>query len=294
MNKIENDVGLIIPVYNRPNLIINTLDSVAKQTVLPGQVIVIDDGSTDNTAKVVEAWIKDIKIPLNISLVSTVNGGASAARNYGLKRLQETEFVAFLDSDDMWPEKFIEHMTQYLKEKHRACAISCDRLCIDTKDNSQYLFQVVSIQYDPISFMLKRGAGLFSCSIFRRKFIFEAGTFNESIKTGEDAALLLPLALLGPWLFLPIDPVISITHNIHNEDANKHAKYPDAMLIWGNIFDAFISQVDSEYPKLRKWKLKLSSRWYFSGSILLKRFLFAESLYCFNRAVFWLFSCIKH
>jgi glycosyltransferase involved in cell wall biosynthesis len=294
INKIEKDVAVVIPVFNRPTIVIETLESIAAQTILPGKVIVVDDGSTDNTAKVVKKWIEENDTQQNISLISTENHGASAARNHGLNILKEYEYVAFLDSDDKWPENFVERMTQSLRENSNAVAVSCDRFCIDNIEHSKSLFQVASLQYDPIAFMLKRGAGLLSCSIFRRKFLYEAGTFDEKILTGEDSALLLPLALLGPWLYLPIDPVICITHNIHDEEMNKHDKYPDAMLIWSNIYDAFISQVDTKYPKLRKWKLILSSRWFISGLILINKIRIRASLYCFSRTLFWVFSSFKH
>ena len=293
MNKTDMDVGLIIPVYNRPTLVIDTLDSVAAQTVLPGQVIVVDDGSTDSTAKEVEKWIDNLKIPLNIRLVSTENRGVSSARNHGLDILKDYEFVSLLDSDDIWPESFIERMTPLLKENSTAVGVSCDKI-VKSEGSLDSFIPFNQIKNDPISFMFKNGAGLLSNSMFRCKYIFETGLFDTSTKTGEDAALCLPLSLLGPWLHLSSVQVIFRMHNFSGEESNKHCKDQGSMLRAGKIYESFINQVNTDNPKLLKWKVKLSSIWLHFCFARLKKFAFADSLYCFYRAVFWVFSSLKH
>ena len=293
MIQSEQKVGVIIPVYNRPKLVIDTLNSVAKQTVHPEQVIVIDDGSTDDTARVVEAWIQNLDIPLNVKLVSTENGGASVARNHGLALLKDYEFIAFLDSDEMWPEAYIEIMMPVLRKNKRAVAVSCDKIAI-SEGNEDTFIPLGQLIYDTTSYMLKKTPGLLSNSIFRGKYIFEVGLFDETLKTGEDAALCLPLSLLGPWLHQPHGKVISRLHNNPDEESNKHCNIPGAMMIWGGIYDSFVCQIDAEHPKLRKWKLNLSALWFAFGFAEFKKFSFANSLYCFSRVVFWVFSSLKH
>ena len=91
-------VSIVIPSYNRAHLIAETLASVAAQTFTDYEVLVIDDGSKDNTEEVLRPWCeKDSRI----RYVKQVNGGVSTARNHGL-RLARGEFIAFLDSDDLW------------------------------------------------------------------------------------------------------------------------------------------------------------------------------------------------
>ena len=81
MSRIANEVGVIIPVYNRPRLVLKTLDSVAKQTVLPGKLVIVDDGSTDNTAMAVQQWIDNLQIPLKADLISATENRGVAAVN---------------------------------------------------------------------------------------------------------------------------------------------------------------------------------------------------------------------
>ena len=91
-------VSIIIPSYNRAHLIAETLKSVAAQTFTDYEVLVIDDGSKDNTEEILKPLCDTDS---RIRYVKQVNGGVSTARNHGL-RLARGVFVAFLDSDDLW------------------------------------------------------------------------------------------------------------------------------------------------------------------------------------------------
>jgi len=92
-------ISTIIPTYNRENLIASCIESLLNQTYKRNEIIVVDDGSTDNTLKVLERYQDNIKIILK------ENGGSSTARNAGLK-YASGDYVAYIDSDDQWhPEK---------------------------------------------------------------------------------------------------------------------------------------------------------------------------------------------
>jgi glycosyltransferase involved in cell wall biosynthesis len=91
------DVSVVIPAYNATNFLAETLASVFAQTVPPAEIIVVDDGSTDDTAGIAR--------DLGVTVISRANGGISAARNTGV-RAARSEYVALLDADDLWmPEK---------------------------------------------------------------------------------------------------------------------------------------------------------------------------------------------
>ncbi len=100
----SNTVSVIIPLYNKANHIKRTLDSVIAQTRPVDEIIVIDDGSTDNGAQVV----KDLNIP-NLSLIHQSNQGVSAARNRGIEE-SKSQYITFIDADDQWNPQFIEQM----------------------------------------------------------------------------------------------------------------------------------------------------------------------------------------
>jgi len=97
-------ISCIVPVFNGERYLRETLDSILAQTYRSIEVIVADDGSTDDTARVVESYGQTIRY------IKQDNAGASAARNLGLSAARG-EFVAFLDADDLWhPEKLARQM----------------------------------------------------------------------------------------------------------------------------------------------------------------------------------------
>jgi len=103
------EVSVIIPAYNAARFIGEALQSVLQQTFQDFEIIVVDDGSTDDTARVV-AGIADPRI----RYVYQENKGLAGARNHGLRLAQGT-FVAFLDADDLWHPMFLERCVTYLR-----------------------------------------------------------------------------------------------------------------------------------------------------------------------------------
>ncbi len=112
-------VSTIIPVYNRPTLVVEAIESVLAQTYRPIEIIVVDDGSTDSTAAVVEQMMTAHP---EISLLRQPNSGPGPARQKGIEAASG-EFIQFLDSDDLLaPEKFARQLA--LLEKHPECGAS--------------------------------------------------------------------------------------------------------------------------------------------------------------------------
>ena len=114
-NSCEALVSVIIPAYNCADYLDITLDSVTNQTYKNWEVIVVDDCSTDNTAEVVQKYIKkDERIKYH---KLDKNSGAAVARNTAVK-LAQGKYMAFLDSDDVWfPEKLSKQIS-FMEEKN--------------------------------------------------------------------------------------------------------------------------------------------------------------------------------
>jgi glycosyltransferase involved in cell wall biosynthesis len=101
-------ISVIIPVYNRPTLVKRAIESVLNQTLKAGEIIVIDDGSTDETLSVLKTFKEKIKV------ISQKNSGVSSARNSGIK-LAKYPWITFLDSDDEWREDKLEKQLDFHK-----------------------------------------------------------------------------------------------------------------------------------------------------------------------------------
>ncbi len=115
--------SIIIPVFNGEARLAPTLDSVCRQTFRDFEIIVVDDGSMDNTSKIVSCYCE--KYLQQVYYFYKENGGVSSARNVGLEKA-EGVFVIFLDSDDFLDENYLQKMYDELKgtDKKWACCVN--------------------------------------------------------------------------------------------------------------------------------------------------------------------------
>ena len=117
MNK--NLVSIITPMYNSGKFIKDTIDSVLSQTYKEWEMIIVDDCSTDISPEIVKSYVGSES---RIKYIRTdKNGGVSNARNIALKNANG-QYIAFLDSDDIWDKEKLEKQINFMKEKD--CAIS--------------------------------------------------------------------------------------------------------------------------------------------------------------------------
>lgn len=113
-----SSVSVIVPTYNCARFIGEAIDSILGQTKLPDQIIVVDDGSTDDTEQVVRRY------GARVEYIKQKNTGVSAARNTGLDAAR-CDFVSFLDADDRWRPTYIQTMREFLIANRRAvCAFA--------------------------------------------------------------------------------------------------------------------------------------------------------------------------
>jgi glycosyltransferase involved in cell wall biosynthesis len=105
----KNFISIVIPTYNRASFLKEAIDSVLSQTYRNFELIVVDDGSTDETPKLLSSYGEKIKV------IKKANKGPSAARNRGIKAAKGG-WIAFLDSDDVWKPGKLEKQVQFIKD----------------------------------------------------------------------------------------------------------------------------------------------------------------------------------
>src|SRR3990172_7360951 len=169
-------VSVIIPTYNREKYIVETLQSVFEQTFTDYEVIVIDDGSTDNTSVVLKPYLD------RIVYIRKPNGGQGSARNVGIKKAKG-EYIAFLDSDDLWLPEKLEIQVRYLDGHPEAGLVFTD-MVIFCQDESGMHQELKEIHYrgGDISFrtLLKWNFVPNLTVMARQSCINTAGLFDES------------------------------------------------------------------------------------------------------------------
>lgn len=208
-NKAMNQgqlVSVIIPTYNRANSIGRTLDSILAQTYSPIEIIVVNDGSTDDTKSRLEHYGQKIHV------VHQENAGPSAARHTGAK-VSRGEFLAFVDSDDIWLPEFLERSMSALQKAGSdvPCCVTnavLRRTSGKHKRNTSFDSSTLYPKYpeglwcNATEVLVSRFLQTSQTSVIRRVAYEKAGGFDPSFRCGEDHDLALRLSLLGPWAFI--------------------------------------------------------------------------------------------
>ncbi|MGL4362753.1 MAG: glycosyltransferase family 2 protein, partial [Cellulosilyticaceae bacterium] len=113
-------VSIITPMYNAERFVAQTIESVIAQTYPYWEMLIVDDGSTDNCAKIVQEYVqKDTRI----QLIVQKNAGSAAARNNGLRQAKGT-YICLLDADDLWESIFLEEQIKLMNEKNASFVCS--------------------------------------------------------------------------------------------------------------------------------------------------------------------------
>ena len=131
-------ISVVIPTYNGSRFIAETLESVFAQTLQPDEVLVIDDGSTDNTAAIVESFAPRVRV------FRSSNQRQAAARNFGARQAT-SEWIAFLDHDDLWMRNKLERQMEELARHPEADICYTGFVAIKQKGKSATIGNVVEV-----------------------------------------------------------------------------------------------------------------------------------------------------
>lgn len=185
-------ISVVIPTYNRALFLTRCIQSVLNQTVQADEIIVVDDGSTDDTKKILTQF--------PISYIYQNNKGVSSARNLGILNAKN-DWIAFLDSDDCWDEKKLEfHVNAHQKNNELLASYTNEvwirndkRIELKTYQQKEHPTFLNSLH------LCKIGASTFFC----HKYIFDTiGLFDESLKACEDYDLWLRILEHYPIHFI--------------------------------------------------------------------------------------------
>lgn len=193
------DLFVIVPSFNHARFVERTLRSIFRQTQNPGFLLVIDDGSDDDSPQVIERVLKDC--PFSSELVVRENRGLCRTLNEALARA-DTPFFAYLGSDDLWRPEFLARRTELLEKRTGAALayghgaiIAPDDGIVDSSENwAKY------VDGDPTAMLLRGGAPLSSTVLYRTAALKKIGGWNEEVAL-EDYELYLRLVGEGEFAF---------------------------------------------------------------------------------------------
>ncbi len=209
-NNIE--VSIIIPTYNRGWIIEEAIESVLAQNFIDFELIVVDDGSTDNTLEILNSYRDDITV------LRQNNKGVSAARNRGLSEASG-RFIAFLDSDDLWLPEKLSRQVDYFN-------LNPDAMICQTEE----IWVRNGVRVNPKKRHKKLSGMIFEPSLdlclvspsavmIRRSLFEEVGGFDETLPACEDYDLWLRISCRYP-VFL-IDTPLIIKRGGHDDQLSS-------------------------------------------------------------------------
>ena len=238
-------LSVIIPLYNKAPYVKKALESVFAQTFKDWELIVVDDGSTDGSACIVQQFIDErlkvkgeetsrtvtstynlspITYKLSVRLITQSNAGVSAARNSGVAA-SSGDYIAFLDADDWWEPTYLERMAQLIEDYPEAGLYACNYVYYKPGKTHVALniptgyINYPKAYYESSAMPVWTGAAMIS-----RKVFDEMGGFLVGIKLGEDFLLWAKIALHYPVAFLneplawynnDVPATLRATRNLH-------------------------------------------------------------------------------
>jgi glycosyltransferase involved in cell wall biosynthesis len=227
MNEIKFSV--VIPLFNKTESICRTLESISQQRFPATEIIIVDDGSTDDSAKRVLAF----NLP-NVRLVKQANLGVSAARNCGVS-LAKYEHIAFIDADDQWSPFFLLEMSKLIERfpGHEFFASNYQKV----GRHGVFIDPNLAIGHIPPqgcvlnNYFAIAGHGdlpfMASSTIITRRLFKQLGGFPVGESMGEDQALFSQVAL---WASIVYSPLILLKYHLDSENRACDRHLPNDLL----------------------------------------------------------------
>jgi glycosyltransferase involved in cell wall biosynthesis len=266
-------VSVIIPTFNRADFLDRALSSVLLQTYRRFEILVVDDGSTDSTAELVETWKTKFAQahsgPILLKYIQTKNRGVSAARNAGICAAK-AEWIAFLDSDDEWLPSKLEMQMNHARQNPEFSLIHSEEIWIR---NGVRVNQPVKYK--------KRGGWVFldclplcfigpSTVLIKKTVLEKFGNFREEFPVCEDYMLWLQISLKNPVGF--IETPLTMKYGGHPDQLSHSLKAMDYYRVLA------IDEILKENFEYIEWKEQARRMLLEKCEVLLKGYLKHDNL----------------
>ena len=225
---LSNDppVSVVVPAYNAAWCVRRAIDSVLAQESVPLELIVVDDGSTDETLSVLAEYGDRLRV------VSKINGGLSSARNAGIKAARG-QYVAFLDADDWWlPGKLARQVdTMRLNPELVFCSTAANLVAADGRALGEWkCAPCAGSALEAIFSANAHVAGSGSAVLARRNAFDQAGGFDEKLRSLEDIDMWMRLAALGEFTCIG-EPLVMILKRPESMSGNLEVMRTSAIAV---------------------------------------------------------------
>jgi len=285
--------SVIIPTYNRERFICEAIDSVLQQTFGECEILVVDDGSSDNTRTVLERYGN------SIVYIYQENSGVSVARNTGIRRASG-EWIAFLDSDDVWKKDYLSTQVAQIAAYPHAVAHIVNSVYVHP-DGEQKVdhFEEIDVlkEFDGKRCLLleKPFRVIVSCShwflqpiVMRRNVLMQMDLLDPDLSIAEDMDLLARISLKGP-ISLCRDQLVGIyrrEESIANLSSQYFKRGIYSRKAFGKVYTNLMNLPQLTFAEKKAAARVLSTIWRALGNILLKSGKKLESRQYYRKSLF--------
>lgn len=207
-------VSVIVPVYNGVKFIAEAIESICAQNYHPLEIIIVDDGSTDDTSKIVQSY-------KNIRYIYQANQGVAAARNTGIKN-SSGELIAFLDADDCWvPNKLNIQADCLLKNPHIGYILGRQQNFLELGIDKPFWLRKEHLLNDHVGFL--------PTLMIRRRIFDRVGLFNPDYIISSDVEWFSRVK--DACIPMMVVPEIVLFRRIHSANLSYQSKAGDPILL---------------------------------------------------------------
>jgi glycosyltransferase involved in cell wall biosynthesis len=266
MSNKDPEVSVIIPTYNRSDLLSRAIRSVLNQTYRNFELIIVDDGSTDNTKQIVgEYQKKDKRI---IYIWEKNSGGPAKPKNTGIQN-SKGKYIAFLDDDDEWLSKKLEKQIKLFKISDKNLGfIGCNAIIINELDKKICDCHKVMNKKNKRAFnSLLEDNIIHSASsiIVKKKVLNNVGFFDENFKYADDWDLWLRISKFYAFSSIPDN---LYKYRVHGKNTMKSINLKEDIKVWENFYNKHKKEYlkypngDSEFKKKLAFKCCLNGQFH--------------------------------
>lgn len=237
---MKSTVTIIMATYNRAHFIVETLSSIQNQTFVDWECLIIDDGSTDNTAEIINDYLKKDNRFQFYSRPNHKPKGPSACRNYGIEKAKG-DYIIFFDDDDIVHPQNLELCVLELRDGDISF---CRYICNGFFDDFDYVFDYSKkytsfyIDKKDVEKIVKNEILFICCAVMWRAACFEKNQFNENLIYAEDWELYSKMIASG-FKGISIDKILfygrkhahSSTGKFYRNDFVRRKSYSDSILL---------------------------------------------------------------
>ncbi len=237
-------ISVIIPNFNREALVGETISNVLVQTLPPHEIIVVDDGSTDNSVEIIRSFGSKIK------LIQQTNQGPGAARNAGL-RLASGDFIQFQDSDDLFSRNKLETQAELLEQTGADIAFSPwvklkTERCKASLENHVLQQRMPPAKLSLPCWWLRGWSTVFQSLLFRRSFLKRVGFYRTDLMLGEDGELFFRALTSSPRVAFSAQPLtLYRVHSVNKITQDEGTSKARRIIDWARCLKFMMERWDS-------------------------------------------------